>query len=175
MIDMDIISFDPIITLNQMDYLMNNMGYDIMCNHGIFGKQGWYYDVFATIFMDQSWTRFDFWDWPFQRAKLDEIINSNNFTQVMSCFNGITIYKFQAIQQSNCKYLESEKELSIKYPQFIDKYLIPFREIKENDNAMICEHIPFHYCLGENGSKIVISRDALVYYTVDSLNFTLTT
>ena len=172
MIDMDIISFLPMVTLAQMDYLLNTLEYSVMCNHGIFGDKGWYYDVFATIFIDGNWTRFDYFQWPEQRTKLDEIINADNFTEVMSCFNGIAIYKYQAIEHSDCRYIESEKELSMRYPLFIDKYLIKFKKIKENDRAMICEHIPFHHCLRESGHKIVLSRDALVFYNIESLNYT---
>ena len=168
MIDCDIISFDPIITLNQLYHAINGLGYSVMCNHGIFGDQGWYYDVFATILDNGNWTRFDYF---YQRKKLDDIINANNFTNVMSCFNGIAIYKFNALKQTQCKYIESEMELSMKYPYFIDKYLTKFRQIKKDDNAMICEHIGFNYCLLQNGYKIAISRDAFVYYNKESLGY----
>ena len=167
MIDFDIISFDALNTLRQVQIGMNELEYSVLCNRGIFGYDAFYYDVFATILNNGSWTRFDYFE---QRAELNAIINEHAFVDVISCFNGIAFYKFEAVIETNCSYIQSEKQLSLVYPELIAKYLIKFREIKHNNKAFLCEHIAFNYCLKERGHRIAVSRDALTYYNKESLS-----
>merc|ERR1711971_67568 len=125
-----------------------------------------YYDVFATVLSDGEWTRTRYFE---DRAQLNDIFNARPFTSVRSCFNGMTMYRFDAIAESGCSYIEAENELRQRYPHLADQYLSVFRDIKHNDKAMICEHIAFHQCLLDHHFKIAVSREAKVYYNRESL------
>ena len=56
--------------------------------------------------------------------------------EVDSAFGGIAIYKVSII--GDCKYIGSY-----------------------DDGTELCEHVPFHQCIKENGGKIYINTDFL--------------
>ena len=170
MVDLDIVAFDVMVTLQEMNHALNDRGYSVMCGHGIHGSAAFYYDVFATVLSSGLWTRFSHFQIPVERRHLDHLVAAKRVLEVQSCFNGLAIYKYAVLREAECKYVESESELRSDYPQFVDSYLVPFRQIK-GQNAMICEHIPFHFCLSQHNEnvKIAVSRDSLVYYNEESL------
>jgi len=61
----------------------------------------------------------------------------DGFIEVDSAFSGIAIYKLSSIPE-NCRY-----------------------EGKYEDGGELCEHVPFHKCLKDNGAKIYLNTNFL--------------
>merc|ERR1712154_454079 len=97
---------------------------------------------------------------------LDEIYRSNiiysksnNLTEAMSCFGAMAFYNFRDIMRTKCRYDTSSEAVS-RYPALSEFYYTN----RFNGDVGICEHIPFNYCLYSHGLRLVISRNAYLYY-----------
>ena len=62
----------------------------------------------------------------------------NQYIEVESAFSGIAIYRLETLP-NNCSYKGNYDE----------------------DGSEICEHVPFHECLKENGRKIFLNTNFL--------------
>ena len=90
-----------------------------------------------------------------------QIIQTNRFTQVRSCFGGLSIYKFPAIKYAECRY-HTRAELK-------DNAKITHEWFKKQNPKWedLCEHIAFNDCLYTKFNEnltLIISRESYLYY-----------
>ena len=123
---------------------------DVFCVNGM-EWTGRYRGSFATIFEDGQWCYRD-------GGQCSEIIQLNRFTQVRSCFGGLSIYNFAKVYHSECRYY-TKADLQ-------QNAVITHEWFKGQGYDDICEHIAFHDCLYSKNENLVmaISRDSYLYY-----------
>ena len=175
MIDFDIQGLEQFRIFQEFSIASVMLNVDVFCVNGM-EWTGRYRDTFATVFhglfcvvyvcidikcmneyLDGQWCYED-------GFQCSEIIQENRFTQVRSCFGGLSIYRFDSIMQSKCRYhtrgeLKNNAKITHEWfnrqnPKFID----------------LCEHIAFHDCLYsqyDENLTFIISRESYLYYGFD--------
>jgi len=141
--------------------------WDALCSHSL-DHVGWYRDVFATVFDSGSWA-FDK-----ELRKLPDHVeyiaqprhispasgaSSANVIPMRSCFGGLAIYHTETYLNTQCDYVNTSDALEIPS---LAGYVA-------HDNVL-CEHVPFHFCLADSlSARIGLAMDMSVTYEMPGL------
>merc|ERR1712228_922742 len=160
-IDLDVYALDIQRILTAL-YKSKQLDVSVMCVNGI-GRTGYLRDSLATIVVNDSNDRI--WFYYMDGIKRSNLIYTNGeFTNVVSCFGAMAFYNFEDIIHSKCKYLKTSNAIK-QWPSLSDYYYMN----EQKGDVGICEHIIFNYCLYQYNLKLVIARDAYLYYGWNAL------
>merc|ERR1712228_346004 len=160
-IDLDVYALDIQRILTAL-YKSKQLDVSVMCVNGI-GRTGYLRDSLATIVVNDSNDRI--WFYYMDGIKRSNLIYTNGeFTNVASCFGAMAFYNFEDIIHSKCKYLKTSNAIK-QWPSLSDYYYMN----EQKGDVGICEHIIFNYCLYQYNLKLVIARDAYLYYGWNAL------
>ena len=183
-IDLDIVSVSKSwrFILNEVYSGMMVHELDIICLNGLSVYDHGTRDNYAIVDDQGQWIRGlvynmydDLWLFPnrlYQYLWWKYLINVGwyRFINVKSCFGGMTFYYSMAgISETECKYIHFDELRHMKSPnpynsQWIVHGLrnaIAFRNRHVN---VTCEHIPFHFCLGNHGFRMALSTRSVLMF-----------
>lgn len=152
MIDFDVQALDWRMIFKEFSISSQLLDVDVFCVNGL-EWNGRYRDSFATVFHDGKWCYDD-------GIQCHQVLQQNRFTKVQSCFGGLTIYNFQQIADSECRYYTKNELQTSAYNTH------EWFERQDEKFEKICEHIAFHDCLYSKVDNLtmIISRDSHLYY-----------
>lgn len=161
-IDLDIYGLDIKRVLEEL-HTAKQKEISVMCLNGI-RRTGYMYDSLAAISFNGDDTIYNENDttWFYYKEEVERsniIYKSGEFTPMLSCFGAMAFYNFGDIKNTECRYMTSDDAVS-KFPILKSFYYTN----KKKGDVGICEHIPFNYCLHHHGKKLVIAKDAYLYY-----------
>ena len=162
-IDLDVYALDIKRILNAL-HKAKEKDVSVMCVNGI-GRTGYMRDALATIAVNPNNHSDRIWFYYMKGVKPSNMIYANEeFSDVVSCFGAMAFYNFADVIHSKCKYMKTSDAINA-YPSLARYYYIN----EKKGDVGICEHITFNYCLYQYNLKLVIAKDAYLYYGWNAL------
>ena len=102
----------------------------------------------------------DNYDWAYyanyHRSRISNRIIKRKYLPVESCFGGFASYDFKFLINSNCTYQSFDNAfINVNgFEPFANQYRL----------YDTCEHIPFNFCITNQGGRIAISSNTHAFY-----------